>query len=374
MSKLLKYTKGFDNNPNSDIGASKRVVKEYKKLLAKEQLKPIIQEMNNQTKSVVTNLNDYSLLLKSITQNLVNADLYLTNPEVSKSKGSGRYTGGGLSDKERLKIMNTASKKGITTKAQALNHIQETYRNKPAGTKMTQGDKNIIKAFGLGNIRATTDAVAILGKIGNNEVVNPVTDVDIPEVLDGYAPKKGTPIANQIIQMGENPLLSSVSELRSRNSSPYASEVSSPQTPSSRFGIGSRRASMVSSKLSALVDAEKAFGLSVGDLDSAFEGERYSNTPQSTLMQDGLQQNEDDADDFDYDETYGENEGRDDELNQDDFGYSGQAAIPVVGGDDDGGDDDINFENLIKNRENNPIQQFIKMMVMMVMMIIMMKV
>ena len=199
MSKLLKYTKGFDNNPNSDIGASKRVVKEYKKLLAKEQLKPIIQEMNNQTKSVVTNLNDYSLLLKSITQNLVNADLYLTNPEVSKSKGSGRYTGGGLSDKERLKIMNTASKKGITTKAQALNHIQETYRNKPAGTKMTQGDKNIIKAFGLGNIRATTDAGAILGKIGNNEVVNPVTDVDIPEVLDGYAPKKGTPIANNFL-------------------------------------------------------------------------------------------------------------------------------------------------------------------------------
>ena len=33
LSKLLKYTKGFDNNPNSDIGASKRVVKEYKKLL-----------------------------------------------------------------------------------------------------------------------------------------------------------------------------------------------------------------------------------------------------------------------------------------------------------------------------------------------------
>ena len=106
MSKLLKYTKGFDNNPNSDIGASKRVVKEYKKLLAKEQLKPIIQEMNNQTKSVVTNLNDYSLLLKSITQNLVNADLYLTNPEVSKSKGAGRYLGGGLTEKERKKILS----------------------------------------------------------------------------------------------------------------------------------------------------------------------------------------------------------------------------------------------------------------------------
>jgi len=86
MSKLLKYTKGFDNNPNSDIAASKSVVKQYKKLLAKETLQPIIQEMNNQTKSVVTNLNDYSLLLKNITQNLVNANLYLSNPEVSNPK------------------------------------------------------------------------------------------------------------------------------------------------------------------------------------------------------------------------------------------------------------------------------------------------
>ena len=45
MSKLQKYTTGFDNNPNSDIAASKRVVKEYKKLLAKEKLEPIMKEM-----------------------------------------------------------------------------------------------------------------------------------------------------------------------------------------------------------------------------------------------------------------------------------------------------------------------------------------
>jgi hypothetical protein len=99
MSKL-KYTSSYDNNPNSDFGASKTVAKEYKKLLAKEKLQPIMQEMNNQTKSVVTNLNDYSLLLKTITQNLVNAELYLSNPEVSRSKGRGRYTEGGPKTKD----------------------------------------------------------------------------------------------------------------------------------------------------------------------------------------------------------------------------------------------------------------------------------
>ena len=118
MSKLKKYTTSYDNDPNSDIGASKRVVKEYKKLLEKEKLQPIMKEMNNQTKSVVTNLNDYSLLLKIITQNLVNADLYLSNPDVSKSKGAGRYIGGGLTEGEKKKIIANANKKGINTAAQ----------------------------------------------------------------------------------------------------------------------------------------------------------------------------------------------------------------------------------------------------------------
>ena len=43
----MRKSTNFDNNPNSDIAASKRVVKEYKKLLAKEALQPIMQEMNN---------------------------------------------------------------------------------------------------------------------------------------------------------------------------------------------------------------------------------------------------------------------------------------------------------------------------------------
>ena len=129
-----------------------------------------MKEMNNQTKSVVTNLNDYSLLLKNITQNLVNADLYLSNPEVSKSKGAGRYTGGALTEKQKNKILSdAASKLNIHTPAQALTHIQEKYRDKPAKTKMTKADKDMIKAFGLGNVRATTNAEAILGKLGNKK-------------------------------------------------------------------------------------------------------------------------------------------------------------------------------------------------------------
>ena len=115
MSKL-KYTSSYDNNPNSDFGASKTVAKEYKKLLAKEKLQPIMQEMNNQTKSVVTNLNDYSLLLKTITQNLVNAELYLSNPEVSRSKGAGRFIGGaGKGKKASTKTNKGTGTKNITT-------------------------------------------------------------------------------------------------------------------------------------------------------------------------------------------------------------------------------------------------------------------
>ena len=349
MSKLLKYTKGFDNNPNSDIGASKSVVKQYKKLLAKETLQPIIQEMNNQTKSVVTNLNDYSLLLKNITQNLVNAELYLRNPEVSKSKqGAGR-----LKDKEKVKIFDAAAENEIYDDAQALNYIQEKYRDKPVGTKMSKSDRNLIKAFGLGNIKATTNAKTIITKLYEQNK-NEVTDEDVPEVLSGLAPKKGKPIAS-LIKMRENPLS------RSRESSPYASEVSSPQTPSSRFGIGSRRASLISPVLSALVEAEKKSRLSVGDLDDTFESSsRFSKTPQKTGMQDGLQQqqNEDEPEeeDFDIDDVYGDDENRDDVLNE----KMGQAEIPENDDDgDDGGDDDniYNLGDLIERRGNTPIRE-----------------
>jgi len=345
MSKLRKYT-SFDDNPNSDIAASKRVVKEYKKLLEKEKLEPIMKEMNNQTKSAVTNLNDYSLLLKNITQNLVNADLYLSNPEVSKSKGAGRYTGGvRLTDKEKAKILTTASKKNIHTSAQAMNYIQEKYRDKPKGTKITVPDRNIIKAFGLGNIGATTDAEKAMGKIGNNAVPD--------EDITGVAPEKGTPIAKQIIQTGINPLQKSVTELRSRESSPYSSEVTSPSTP---FGIGSKRATKISSKLSALIDAGKAAKFAA--LENEFES-RFSQKPQQAALSTGLQQNEDEEEDFDYDETFGEDD-RNDELGE-------KAEIPVdsgkyvpENGDDDGGNDEDEFTNLddlIKNRENTPVRE-----------------
>ena len=162
----MRKSTSFDNNPNSDIGASKRVVKEYKKLLAKEQLKPIIQEMNNQTKSVVTNLNDYSLLLKNITQSLVNAELYLRNPEVSKSKGAGRYIGGGNKKEiEIIRIKKEAGKEGITNAKEARELIEKEYRGKPANTKISERHKEYISVFGLANIKNTRNAEKVLGYI-----------------------------------------------------------------------------------------------------------------------------------------------------------------------------------------------------------------
>jgi hypothetical protein len=314
MSKLLKYTKGFDNNPNSDIGASKRVVKEYKKLLAKEQLKPIIQEMNNQTKSVVTNLNDYSLLLKSITQNLVNADLYLTNPEVSKSKGAGRYTGGGLTEKERKKILNAASKKGITTKAQALKHIQDSYRDKPAETKITVGDKNIIKAFNLANIKATTNAKKVIEKVNeNNKVV-------IPE---------------------ENEKDDFVDDIPEEEAEEYLFDHNSPKSPKNIINI-----------------------------DQIMEGDRYALQPMSGNIHGG----EPDLNDY---ESEGEEEEDDDEeeatKDDDDTDVSFHPSFldemsdfssnhslgPYEGdgGDDNEEDEVSNLGDLINKRENTPIRE-----------------
>jgi hypothetical protein len=301
MSKLLKYTKGFDNNPNSDIGASKRVVKQYKKLLAKETLQPIIQEMNNQTKSVVTNLNDYSLLLKNITQNLVNAELYLSNPEVSKSKqGAGRYIGGGLNEKEKKNILNNASKKGITTKAQALKHIQEKYRDKPDGTKMTQGDKNIIKAFSLGNVKATTDAKKIIDKVNEQNKKD-----DVEEEEEDY------------------------DDIPVEEAEEYLFEHNSPKSP--KVGIS---------------------------IDQLMEGDRYALQPKSGKIHGG----EPDLDEREEEEEGEDEEENDDftfdsDLLSETSNHSLGKYIPE--NDGDGGDDDYidNLGDLIERRGNTPVRE-----------------
>ena len=313
MSKLKKYTTSYDNDPNSDIGASKRVVKEYKKLLEKEKLQPIMKEMNNQTKSVVTNLNDYSLLLKIITQNLVNADLYLSNPDVSKSKGAGRYTGGGLTEKEKKKIIANANKKGINTTAQALTHIQEKYRDKPANTKMTQADKNIIKAFGLGNVRATTNAEAILGKISNKKKKEEEEEEEEEDIVDDIPPE----VAEE-----------------------YIFNINSPKSP--KVGV---------------------------NIDQMMEEERHTLHPQSGNIHGG-EPNRDDYDTIasaNYNSDNDESEYEDESdlssnhslgnYNVDD-GIGDSDADGDGDGDDDGGDEDIyNLDDLIKKRENTPIRE-----------------
>jgi len=189
----MSKSTSFDNNPNSDIAASKRVVKEYKKLLAKEALKPIMQEMNNQTKSVVTNLNDYSLLLKNITQNLLNAELYLRNQDVSKSKGAGRYIGGGnKKDAEIIRIKKDAAKYKITNAKEARAFIEKEYRNKPPGTKISQQHKDYINVFGLAdNIKNTKSAGKIFELIDNKlpssqSLSSPIHNQDTRQVKKIY--------------------------------------------------------------------------------------------------------------------------------------------------------------------------------------------
>ena len=303
MSKLLKYTKGFDNNPNSDIAASKSVVKQYKKLLAKETLQPIIQEMNNQTKSVVTNLNDYSLLLKNITQNLVNANLYLSNPEVSKSKGAGRFLGGTrLSDKQKQQIKNNASKKNIHTSAQALDYIQEKYRDKPDKTKMTQPDKNLIKVFGLGNVKATTNAGKILDKIGNKKD-------DVEEEEEDF-----------------------IDEIPEEEAEEYLFDIKSPKSPK----VGIR-------------------------IDQVMEGDRYALQPKSGNIHGGepdLDETEEQNDD-DEQEEEDDNFSFDSELLSETSNHSLGKYIPENDDAGDGGDDDDidNLGDLIERRGNTPIRE-----------------
>ena len=311
MSKLLKYTSRYDNNPNSDIGASKTVVKSYKKMLEKERLRPIMQEMNNQTKSVVTNLNDYSLLLKNITQNLVNAELYLSNPEVSNSKGeisnskgAGRYIGGVLTEKEKKKILDTASKKGIENRAQALKYIQDSYRDKPANTKISEGDKNIIKAFKLANIEATTNASKVLIKIDeSNKVVIP-EEKDEEEEEEEDLPEE------------------------------YVFETNSPNPHN--IGV---------------------------NIDQLMEGDRYGTQPKSGNIHGGEPEENESSGEEEENELSDEssvdedgNESYDEEEENDTSGYS-QSEIPSDGDYGDDGDEVTDLNDLIKLRGKTPIRE-----------------
>ena len=382
MSKLLKYTTGFDNNPNSDIAASKRVVKEYKKLLAKEQLKPIIQEMNNQTKSVVTNLNDYSLLLKNITQNLVNAELYLSNPLVSKSKGAGRYKGGVKTKaaiKKEKNAIKTAESKGITNETAASMYILEKYRKVPKGTTMEKQDREMLKAYNvLPNIGRATKADTILGKMQEkdnkpladaNTILEKMGNVEkmleqmeiahnknkVLENEELYTPASTTtlnntpnitavkgkkrendrifetprrdPFANQFVQKMYNmsssssPLLINPLARRDRNLKTPSSENTSRVS----FGLSSRK----------LDDGKNVDNRNLANIDDEFEGSRFTKNLPSNIdihggnPNDGGIDNGDDfmsEEEFDIHSQYPDNE---DNISGIEDLYSGDLGIPV---------------------------------------------
>jgi hypothetical protein len=333
MSKLKKYTTSFDDNPNSDIAASKRVVSEYKKILEKETLKPIIQEMNNQTKSVVTNLNDYSLLLKNITQNLVNAELYLSNSEVSKSKGAGRLIGSGLSEKEKADFQKYATQKNITSKSQAINYIRDKYAETEK-TKMTQGDKNIMRLYGLyqddkgdTNMRGITNPKVLLGRMKD------VTPVQVPQQVEQYETpdilygRYSTPASASTI----TPVKANIRDLTSKQQKPTfqnqfvkkAINMSDDyDSSSSENSINplSRRGPSVRSKRNVLKPPQKSslfssnsssnFGVTPSNLDDVVEGDRYSLHPQPTNIHGGdpgENKYDNDNDNFDLDSVYDEN-------------------------------------------------------------------
>lgn len=336
MSKLLKYTKGFDNNPNSDIGASKRVVKEYKKLLAKEQLKPIIQEMNNQTKSVVTNLNDYSLLLKSITQNLVNADLYLSNPVVSNSKGAGRLIGG-MPPKVTKKNKGTGSvpvqtpaKKNkdapvqipkFETNDEALAWIIKRGRVLD-GENYSKGERNVIKKWGLlPNIGKATKSNTILKKLG---VVEDKLVDDIPEEEQQQSNYEYPP---------------------SFYDEEYEFEHNSPKSP--KIGV---------------------------NFDQYMEGDRYSIQPEKGDIHGGDPQEEEEYEEEEQEEQenlpqvdldwYGEDDDNKSFHSSIMGSETSDHSLGKYKGDleddneyDGDGDIEVNLDDIIKNRKNTPIRE-----------------
>ena len=359
MSKL-KYTSSYDNNPNSDFGASKTVAKEYKKLLAKEKLQPIMQEMNNQTKSVVTNLNDYSLLLKTITQNLVNAELYLSNPEVSRSKGAGRYIGGaGKEKKASTKTNKGTGAKTIETPEQAYAYLHNKYKNAKVGTRFTPADKKLVTTFKLvKNIGAATNANLILNRLAEeNKPEEQVENVDvIPDLLENddenlleHTPSK---YKSPPPSYGNNPLHSPL--LSPWSASPLKATIK--EIPSSR-------------------------NLNATELDDAIEQPRFSNHLQMALSsfqggdpRQNMNSGEEDEEDNDslqeinFDGNNNNNGNNDDnfEIFGDDFGYENYAEAGDGNSDDgndneedndDDGGEDVTLANLINSRENVHIRE-----------------
>lgn len=208
MSRVKKYT-NFDNNPNSVFGASKRVLQSYRKKLdegednepltsltqpvsilkqkpSSSALKPSIQGITtSESSDVVSNLNEFTLLIKSLTNNINTADLYLRSSySVSKAPpakvapltGSGikhkSLRGGGkYADDIKKGKTPTGIKVGnetLMTPEEADTYLLNKWKNEGGNLDrpFTDEEKGIIKYFGLalGNFKKVSGLKPVIEK------------------------------------------------------------------------------------------------------------------------------------------------------------------------------------------------------------------
>lgn len=146
-SKVRRYT-NYDNDPNSIFGASKRVIQEYrKKLDMGEKSTAPIQAPTKQgitTKegeSVVKYLNEYSGMIRKITGDLNQVEVYITTefkaPEDEEITGSGRrkykYRGG--------------APPTFSNANDARNYIIQKYKN--SSENISKEDREVVKRWNL---------------------------------------------------------------------------------------------------------------------------------------------------------------------------------------------------------------------------------
>lgn len=174
MSRVKKNT-NFDNNPNSIFGASKRVLQSYRKKLDEGDeiqpisgltqpvsvlkqkpsglaLKPSIQGITtSESVDVVDNLNEFSLLIRTITQNINTADLYIKSSfKLTKKPLAGSGLAGGVKTTfaNSGKPYKTVDGYELTNPEEARTYFLHKIDTE-GKTKVSDADKKMLGYFGL---------------------------------------------------------------------------------------------------------------------------------------------------------------------------------------------------------------------------------
>ncbi len=154
MSRVRKYTR-YDNDPNSIFGASRQVLNDYKKALAKEtEGKPIKQGVKTEEGSkVVKDLNEFNGMIKGITNSLNQSEIYLQTEFKSNLSGSGR--------KPYQKMRGGGNPKDIQAKAsdfegtpdekrrQFQQYFDDKYKTVGKSGLVQQADINLMNKLGI---------------------------------------------------------------------------------------------------------------------------------------------------------------------------------------------------------------------------------